>query len=82
MLKQNFWKGAPYPDDYPVVISWDLDMGWIVEDLNEGEYEVQNNLDIHYAQQEGKKVETPDFELAIKLAIERGVRVKYFHKWK
>lgn len=56
-------------------------MGWIVEDLNEGEYEVQNLIDVHYAEQENKKVETPDFELAIQLARERGVRVRYYHKW-
>lgn len=32
----------PYPEDSPVCISKDYDMGWIIEEVNEGEYEVQN----------------------------------------
>lgn len=66
----------PYPDDSPVLLSYDMDLGWIVEVVNDGEYEVQNlpyDLD--------NKNSYPDFDLAIKEAKKRNVRVKYYHEW-
>lgn len=66
----------PYSDKCPVLIIWDYDLGWIVEAVEDGEYEVQNLPYPLYT-----KNEEPDFELAMKIAKEKGVRVRYYHKW-
>ncbi len=69
------WGQEPYPDDSPVLLLYDIDMGWIVEAVNDGEYEVQN---LPFYDEDN---EEPDFELAIEEAKERGVRVRYYHRW-
>ena len=68
------WGQEPYSDKSPVLLSYDMDIGWIVEAVNDGEYEIQN-----YDWDD--KINEPDFELAIKEAKERGVRVRYYHIW-
>lgn len=66
------WGQEPYPDDSPVLLSFDIDLGWIVESVNNGEYEVQN-LPLP-----GEKNEKPDFDFAIKEAKDKMVRVRYY----
>ena len=62
---------APYPEYYPVIIMYDEDLGWLVEDLNNGEYEIQN-FDW------GEKVRDPDFNLAAELAKNRDTYIRYY----
>lgn len=70
------WGQEPYSDDSPVLLSYDIDLGWIVESVNSGEYEVQNFPD------PGEKNTTPDFGAAIKEAENLGVRVRYYPTWR
>lgn len=71
------WGQEPYPENSPVLLSWDTDLGWIVETVEDGEYEVQN---LPHYETEGRNLK-PDFELAIEEANKRNVRVKYYHDW-
>ena len=57
----------PHPDDSPIQIHYDLDMGWIVEDLNEGEYEVHN------LPWPNCKNSEPDIKLAIEISDGREI---------
>ena len=57
----------------PIIISKDEDMGWIVESYEDGEYEVKNPP-LPYQKNEGI-----DWELAIRLAKERGTKIRYFY---
>ena len=75
------WGQEPYPDDSPVLLLYDMDLGWIVEAVNDGEYEVQNLHEYSYMKGTENHDEHPDFEFAIKEAKERGVRVRYYHDW-
>lgn len=68
----------PYPDDSPILVLWDDDMGWLVEAVTDGEYEVENFpfpwLGVNEINEE------PDWELAYKLAKERNVRIRYYQR--
>ena len=68
IIKQNLPPDdVPHPEDSPILISYDLDMGWIVEDVNDGEYEVQN---LPFG--DTRNVE-PDIELAMEIAGNREI---------
>lgn len=72
-IKYTFpFDNPPYSKDSPVLLSYCYDMGWIVEAVNHGEYEVEN-LPVGE-----EKNENPDFELAFQIAKERNVDVFYF----
>lgn len=68
IIKQDLpCDNPPHPSDSPVQIHYDYDMGWIVEDINEGEYEVQN---LPYLDE--RNVE-PDIDLALEIANGREI---------
>jgi len=57
----------PYPEDSPILISKDADLGWIVEAVNGGEYEIESDHFLY-----AKDI---DFSTAIYLAKERKVEL-------
>lgn len=61
----------PHPEDAPVLVLYDMDLGWIVEAVVDGEYEVQN---MPYME----KNEEPDFSLAAEEAKKRNTFVQYY----
>lgn len=72
IIKQNLpCDNPPHPKDSPVQISYDMDLGWIVEDVYEGEYEV---LEFPYRDINtmGKFAE-PNIDLAIQVANGREI---------
>ena len=59
IIKQQLpMDNPPHPDDSPILIHYDCDMGWIVEKVFDGEYEIQN-LPAPW-----EKHDTPNIELA------------------
>ena len=68
-IKNNWPFGdAPFPLGLPVLIEYNDDYGWIIEDLNYDEYEIQN---IIYPDERPNKV--IDFDLAAELAGQREI---------
>lgn len=59
---------VPHPFNSPILISYDLDLGWIVEKVYEGEYEVQE-----FPPHEHCKNEEPNLELACNIANGREI---------
>lgn len=63
---------APYPADAPVRVEPDYDLGWLVEAVNDGEYETEAycGRDRELAISEG-----------VRVARERGARLHIYYRW-
>lgn len=68
-LNSSLCDQPPYPENSPILISKDYDLGWIVEEVNDGEYEVQN------FPFPGCKNQSIDFDLANDLSQGREIHL-------
>ncbi len=71
-----------------VICRYDYDLGWCVEELNDGEYEIVYNYELEYDRdcdgceiahtEQGRK---NALELAYKIAKERNVKVHHYYEF-